>query len=67
MDSMSLRIYVDAYSGYKANERPRRFQVDEDVFEIAEVEDHWYDPTPSISGSGLLTVNAIRDRPNPRE
>jgi hypothetical protein len=41
---MSLPIYVNAYSGYKGNERPRQFAVDEDVFEIAEVEDRWYDP-----------------------
>jgi hypothetical protein len=39
----SLRIYVDAYSGYRANERPRQFCLDDDVFEIAEVEDRWYD------------------------
>jgi len=36
---MSLPIHVTAYSGYKANERPRDFTVDEDLYEIAEVED----------------------------
>jgi hypothetical protein len=41
---MSLLIYVDAYSGYKANERPRRFAIDKDVFEIEGVEDRWYEP-----------------------
>ena len=41
---MSLRIYVDAYSGYRGNERPRQFSLDDDVFEIADVEDRWYDP-----------------------
>ena len=41
---MSLRIYVDAYSGYRANERPRQFCLDDDVFEIEAVEDRWYDP-----------------------
>jgi len=41
---MSLRIHVGAYSGYKANERPRDFTVDEDLYEIADVEDRWYDP-----------------------
>ena len=34
---MSLLIYVDAYSAYKVNERPRYFTVDEDVYEIAAV------------------------------
>jgi hypothetical protein len=42
---MSLPIRVDAYSGYKANERPRYFTVDEDVYEIATVLDQWYEPS----------------------
>jgi hypothetical protein len=41
---MSLPIHITAYSGYKANERPRDFTVDEDLYEIAEVEDRWYEP-----------------------
>src|SRR5499425_89698 len=42
---MSLPIHVDAYSGYKANERPRYFTVDEEVYEIAAVLDQWYEPS----------------------
>src|SRR5262245_26639409 len=42
---MSLPIYVDAYSGYKANERPRQFTLDEEIYEIAAVVDQWYEPT----------------------
>lgn len=41
---MSLPIHVTAYSGYKANERPRDFTVDEDLYEIVDVEDRWYEP-----------------------
>jgi hypothetical protein len=41
---MSLPIYVDAYSGYKANERPRQFDLDEDTFEIQAVEKQWRSP-----------------------
>jgi hypothetical protein len=41
---MPPRVHVDAYSGYKANERPRQFCLDNNVFEIAAVEDRWYDP-----------------------
>jgi hypothetical protein len=49
---MSLRIYVDAYSGYKANERPIRFWLDTTiveneltgVYEIEAVEYRWYEP-----------------------
>ena len=40
---MSLPIHVTAYSGYKANERPRDFTVYEDFYDIAEVEDRWYE------------------------
>ena len=41
---MSLTVQVDAHSGYKANERPLRFTLDDDTYEIAEVEDQWYSP-----------------------
>jgi hypothetical protein len=41
---MSIRIYVEAYSGYKANERPIRFYVDEDTYEISAIQDLWQDP-----------------------
>ena len=36
--------YVDAYSGYKANERPRQFALDEEIYEIDTVLDQWYEP-----------------------
>jgi hypothetical protein len=42
---MSLPIHVDAYSGYKANERPRQFVLDEEIYEIAAVRDQWYEPS----------------------
>ena len=42
---MSLPIYVDAYSGYNANERPRQFTLVEVVYEIDAVLDHWYEPS----------------------
>ena len=41
---MSLPIYVDAHAGYKANERPKSFLVDEDWFDIASIEDRWHEP-----------------------
>ncbi len=41
---MALPIYVDAYSGYKVNERPQRFLVDEDWFDIAAVEVRTLEP-----------------------
>jgi hypothetical protein len=36
---MSLPIQVDAYSGYKANERPCQFVLDDEIYEIAAVLD----------------------------
>jgi hypothetical protein len=39
---MALMIHVHAYSG-KANERPREFVLDDDYYEIVEVEDRWYE------------------------
>ncbi|HMF00975.1 MAG TPA: hypothetical protein VKK06_13895 [Terriglobia bacterium] len=41
---MSLPIYVEAYSGCKANERPRQFTLDEEIYEIDAVLDQWYEP-----------------------
>jgi hypothetical protein len=41
---MSLEVFVDAYSGYKANERPRQFTLDEDTSEIEAVEEQWLSP-----------------------
>jgi hypothetical protein len=41
---MSLEIFVDVYSGYRANERPQRFTVDEEVYEIASIEEQWRSP-----------------------
>lgn len=35
---------MDAYSGYKSNERPRQFCLDESVIGISKIEDRWYDP-----------------------
>ena len=42
---MSLPIRVDAYCGYKANERPSQFVLDEQIHQIAAVLDQWYEPT----------------------
>jgi hypothetical protein len=42
---MSLPIHVDAYSFYKANERPQQFTLDEEIYEIAAVLDQWYEPS----------------------
>ncbi len=42
---MRTIIFVDAYSGHKAEQRPRRFVLDDEVYEIAAVLDHTYAPS----------------------
>ncbi len=39
-----MRLRVESYAGYKADERPLRFQLRERVFEVEEVMDRWYGP-----------------------
>jgi len=42
---MPIPDYVDAYSGYKASERPRQFTLDEEIYGIDVVLDQWYEPS----------------------
>jgi hypothetical protein len=37
-------VRVECYSGYKAEERPVRVLLGEEMVDIAEVEDRWYSP-----------------------
>ena len=65
---MSLPIYVDAYSGYKANERPQQFVLDEEIYEIAAVLDQWYQPyatyfkVQTVEGKDISAPLRRRDR-----
>ena len=38
----TLQILVESYSGYRADERPSRFVLNERSYEVLEVEDRWY-------------------------
>jgi hypothetical protein len=40
-----MNIKVDCYSGYKADERPVRFTLGDQLMEVTEVEDQWYSPS----------------------
>jgi hypothetical protein len=60
---MSLHVYVDAYSGYKANERPRQFMLDHEIYEIAAVLDQWYEPSATyfkVQRSIKLRAQSLR-------
>ena len=37
-------IRVECYAGYRADQRPQRFQLRERLFEVAQVDDQWYSP-----------------------
>ena len=37
-------VQVESYAGYRADERPLRLRLEQEVLEIAEVEDRWYSP-----------------------
>jgi hypothetical protein len=39
-----MKIRVDCYSGYRGEETPRRFRLDDRQIEISEVVDRWLDP-----------------------
>ncbi len=39
-----MRVAVECYAGFKAEERPVRFRLAGRAFEVVEVLDQWYDP-----------------------
>ena len=39
-----MKLYVDCYSGHKADERPVRFRLDERQYFVEQVVDHWHGP-----------------------
>ena len=39
-----MKIRVETYSGYKADERPTAFYIGNRKHQIVEVTDRWYDP-----------------------
>jgi hypothetical protein len=39
-----MKVRVDCYSGFKAEERPVRFNLEEHDYFVEEVLDHWYGP-----------------------
>ena len=38
----TMRVRVEAHSGYTANERPLRFTLGEHTIEVVEILDRWY-------------------------
>jgi hypothetical protein len=38
-----MRVRVDSYAGYKANQHPLRFYLQGHLYEVEEVLDRWYE------------------------
>jgi len=43
-DNCDMHVQVECYAGRKADERPRRFRLDEHEYTVEEVLDTWYGP-----------------------
>jgi hypothetical protein len=39
-----MEIRVTCYSGYKADQRPMKFWLGDDVWTVESIEDQWYGP-----------------------
>ena len=39
-----MKVRVSAYSGYKANEKPHGFVLDDHPYQVEEILDQWYGP-----------------------
>lgn len=37
-------VKVESYAGYKGEEHPRRFQLGDQMLEVTEILDRWYEP-----------------------
>ncbi len=57
-------IQVQCYAGQKADETPRRFLVDDQWIEIAEVLDRWYqiESLPEWPRANYFKVHGANDR-----
>lgn len=51
-------LRVECYSGYKADERPVRVLLGEQMVDVADVEDRWY--SPGATYFRVLMANGAR-------
>lgn len=42
-----MKLTVECYAGYRSDERPLRFSMNERLYEVEEVLDRWYSPGAS--------------------
>ncbi len=54
-----MRVHVECYSGWKADERPIRFRLDDRDYQIQEIIGQWYGPDGTyfkVRAGGVLRV-----------
>ena len=52
-------IEVESYSGYKANERPEKFEYQESLYRVIEITDRWYEGG-YISGRPVIRYYKVK-------
>jgi hypothetical protein len=75
-----MRVQVETYSGFQADERPLRFALGERQYRVEEILDKWYGPDDTwfkvraddgglyilrLAGSGSWTLESYRAIPSP--
>lgn len=48
MKQSGIQLKVECYAGYRADERPVRFYLGKNVYEVQEVLDRWYEPEDTL-------------------
>jgi hypothetical protein len=48
-------VHVECYSGHKADERPLRVEIGQQMIEVRSVEDRWYSPGATFFRVLLIT------------
>jgi hypothetical protein len=44
-DGHMSEIKVECYAGHRADQRPVRFTIGEQIFRVEDIEDQWYSPS----------------------
>ena len=60
----SIPIKVECHSGYKADEYPKCFYIDDQRFDIEEIIDRWYqgESKPNFPAANYYKVNTISNK-----
>jgi hypothetical protein len=77
-----MRVEVESYSGFKADERPLRFRLGDRDYQVVELLDKWYGPSETwfkvtasdgglyifkLSADGVWTLSSFRATPSQQE